>query len=218
MLFLLYFAAYLAYLFATPETEFAHWVSLVGLPALALALVRRPRDAGARGTLAASVGLLPRNLGRGLVWAIPAGLALGTLQLLASRHRDAIFELISSGRVVYLLPLACGLMLLTAASTEEFFFRGVLQTRLAALVRSRAVAILLTSVLFGLFHWPYAYLVPHWPSHGDLWAALQAAMCVGLLGGVVLGVVYELSGRNLLACAIVHALINAVPGMTQVRF
>jgi membrane protease YdiL (CAAX protease family) len=194
-LFVVYFVAYLAYLFALPETEIGHWVSLVALPALLLVLVRRPRDADTRRRLIASVGFAPR-LRRGLVWAIPAGLALGAAQLLASQRRDAILELIGSGRVVYLLPLAFVLMMLTAAFTEEFFFRGV----------------------FGLFHWPYAYLVPHWPSHGALWAALQAAMAVGLIGGVLLGAVYELSGRNVLACAVVHALINAVPGMTQVRF
>lgn len=217
-LFLAYFAAYLGYLFVAVETEIGHWLSLVALPLLLLIVLRRPRDAQQRRMLAASIGLDPGGWRRGLLWAIPLGLALGALQLLVSRHREGIVEVITSGRVLYLLPLLFGLMLLTAGFTEEFFFRGVLQTRLAALLRSRIAGVVVTSLAFGLFHWPYAYLVPHWPSHGDLGAAFQTAMLVGMIGGLILGTVYELSRRNLLACVVVHALINAVPGMTQVHF
>lgn len=217
-LLLVYFAAYLGYLFVAVENEIGHWLSLVALPLLLLIVLRRPRGAEERRLLAGSIGFEPGNWGRGLHWAIVLGLALGALQLLVSRHRAGIFDLIASGRAFYLLPLLFGVMLLTAGFTEEFFFRGMLQTRLAVLLHSRVAGVLVTSVAFGLYHWPYAYLVPQWPTHGDLEAAFQEALFVGLVGGVVLGTVYELSRHNVLACAIVHALINAVPGMTQVHF
>ena len=59
-------------------------------------------------------------------------------------------------------------MMLTAGFTEEFFFRGFLQTRLEVLTRSRVAAVLLASICFGLYHLPYAYFNPAWPSAGDI--------------------------------------------------
>jgi membrane protease YdiL (CAAX protease family) len=47
-----------------------------------------------------------------------------------SRYADEVWEIIRSGPVLYLFPLTIVLMLLTAGFTEEFFFRGFIQTRL----------------------------------------------------------------------------------------
>jgi membrane protease YdiL (CAAX protease family) len=113
------------------------------------------------------VGLARGNLATGLAWAAAAGLALSVAQVLVSQRRVGVWELIQSGSFVYLLPLTFALLLLTAAFTEEFFFRGVLQTRLARWIGSPPAAVALTSVLFGLYHLPYALLNPRWPSYGD---------------------------------------------------
>ncbi len=217
---LVYFLLYLGYLFLNPESELEHWLTLVALPLVLLILYqRRVWDDWSLAKTLATVGLERGKLGRGLVWAIPLGLVVSLLvQLLFSRSSEAFWELIVSGRFFYLLPLALVMLLLTAGFTEEFFFRGVLQTRLAALLRSKVLAILVVSILFGLYHLPYAYLNPHWPSHGDLVAAFQAAMVNGMLGGVVLGAVYVFARGNLVAPVIVHSLINLFPAMTQIRF
>ncbi len=217
---LVYFLLYMGYLFLNPESELGHWLTLVALPlALLILYQRRVWDNWSLEKTLTTVGLEKASLTRGLVWAIPLGLGVSlVLQLLLSRNVDAFRELITSGRFLYLLPLALVLLLLTAGLTEEFFFRGVLQTRLAALLRSNVLAILVVSVLFGLYHLPYAYLNPHWPSAGDLGAAFQAAMVNGMLGGVVLGAVYVFARGNLLAPVIVHALIDLFPAMTQIRF
>lgn len=175
-------------------------------------------DWSLRATLS-TVGLRQGQLGRALVWAVPLGLGVSLfMQLFMSRNAEAFRELVTSGRALYLAPLAFLLLLLTTGVTEEFFFRGVLQTRLAGAFRSNLLGVIVTSILFGLYHVPYAYLNPNWPSYGDLAAALQAGLANGILGGVVLGVVYVMARGNLIAAIIVHALIDVFPAMTQIRF
>ena len=213
-----YFAAYLGYLFARPEPESLHWVSLVAVP-LALTLGTVGPGGGSRtGRALAALGLRLGGLRVGLAWAIPLGITLGAAQLMLSNRGDEIRARIADGSVVWLLPLVFLLMLLTAGFTEEFFFRGFLQTRLEQLTRSRAWGLVLASLCFGFYHLPYAYLNPNWPSAGDWSAALFAALGQGIPGGLILGAVYLGSQRNLLAPVVVHALINTLPGLTMVHF
>lgn len=212
---LAYFAAYLAYLFWNPESELAHWLTLVILPLLLIVMLRRGRDPA---QILASFGLRRGNLKQGLSWAIGLGLLIGVFQLYQGRAAAEAWELVRTGRVLYMFPLAFVLMMLTAGFTEEFFFRGFLQTRLEALVGSRWLAIVPTTLLFGVYHLPYAYLNPNWPSAGDWGAAWQAAMTNGVLGGIFLGVLYAATRRNLIACIVLHALINSVLAMTLIQF
>ena len=68
---------------------------------------------------------------------------------------------------IWIVPSAFLLMLLTAAFTEEFLFRGIFQRAIASRTRSHLVAIASATVAFSLYHVPYAYLNPNWPSlHG----------------------------------------------------
>jgi len=215
----LYFLVYLLYLSWTLEGELRHWLSLVALPLAILLLLGRMRDpAYSLPAALASTGLRRGNLTRGLWIAALLGIALGALQLAISSHGAEILSLVRSGKVTFLYPLALATMLLTAAATEEFFFRGVLQTRLGALLRSRAAAVVVASLCFGLYHLPYAYFHPRWPSHGDLGAALIASFGQGVPGGLVLGSLFEGTRRNLLACILLHGMINAAPAMTMIRF
>jgi membrane protease YdiL (CAAX protease family) len=214
---LAYYGLYLAWLFATLEGEMAHWLTLVALPLALIWLAARPAAGENRLAVAfRSVGLARGNLATGLAWAATAGLALSVLQVLVSQRRLVVWELIQAGSFVYLLPLTFALLLLTAAFTEEFFFRGVLQTRLARWTGSHPAAVVLTSLLFGLYHLPYALLNPRWPSYGDPAAAFASAMGQGVVGGVILGFVFVRARGNLLAPVVMHALINSVPGMVLV--
>jgi len=213
-----YFAAYLAYLFVRPENEKLHWVSLVAVP-FVLTVLTTPADEGRRVRRALSaLGLRWGRLRAGLAWAVPLGLALGAMQLLLSSKADSIRVYLESGRILWLLPLVFLLMLLTAGFTEELFFRGFLQARLERLTGSTALGLVLASLCFGLYHLPYAYLNPNWPSAGHWGAAWGAAMGQGVPGGLILGGVYVASRRNVLACAVVHALINTLPALTMVHF
>jgi membrane protease YdiL (CAAX protease family) len=217
---LAYYAGYMAYMFVRPEGELMHWLTLVLVPFLLLCAHQRgvTTNWSLRSSLG-SLGLRKGNLTTGLAWAIPFGLGLSlAMQLLLSSNQEAFRALITSGKFLYLAPIAFVFLLVTVGFTEEFFFRGVLQTRLAALFRSNIAAVLVVSILFGLYHLPYSYLNPNWSTHGDLWAAFKAAMFNGILGGVVLGVVYVRAKGNLVAAIIVHALIDVLPAMTMIRF
>jgi membrane protease YdiL (CAAX protease family) len=217
---LVYYALYLGYLFIHQENEIAHWLTLVLVPLISLCIYqRRAWDEWSLGASLSTVGLKRGQLGRGLVWAIPLGLFVSlAVQLLLSRNADVFLELVSSGRALYLAPIAFLFLLFTTGVTEEIFFRGVLQTRLTAAFRSNVLGVIVTSILFGLYHVPYAYLNPNWPSYGDLAGALQAGLVNGMLGGVVLGFVYVMARGNLVAAIIVHALIDVFPAMTHIRF
>ncbi len=214
---LVYFAIYFTYLFARPESELLHWVSLVFLPLLLLFIARSGKARGI-GSVFSSVGLCRGNLSRWIGWGFLAGLLLSALQIFLSWRVDEILEVISSGRAAYLFPLSFVLMFATAGFTEEFFFRGVLLTRLEYLTRSKILGLMFSSLLFGLYHLPYAYANPNWPSAGDWGAAWSVALIQGIPGGLILGAVYLYSGRNLLASAVAHSMINALPAMSMIRF
>jgi len=215
---LVYYSLYLAYLFIHQESEIQHWISLVLLPTVLLLVGHRLSAGVPVSATLASVGLRKGNLVTGLKWAIPLGLILSLLQLFISNNSDAFWELLRSGRAAFMFPLALVFLIVTTGFTEEFFFRGVLLTRLEGLFRSKVWAVLVMSVLFGMYHVPYAYLNPNWPSHGDFTSALTMALGEGIPGGIVLGIIYLRARNNLLACVIVHALIDVFPAMTMIKF
>jgi membrane protease YdiL (CAAX protease family) len=214
-----YTVVYMAYLFLSLENEAMHWVSLVLIPSIVIYILQA-RQTGIRsvGRMLASVGLARATITNGVLWAILIGVALSVLQLFVSRNSEQIIAMFTSGKAVYMYPIGLILIFLTAGFTEEFFFRGVLQTRLQALFASKVIPVLITSFLFGLYHLPYAYFNPRWPSYGDFPDALMAAFGQGIPGGLILGTVYARSKNNLLACVIVHSMINALPAMLVIKF
>ena len=205
---LTYFAVYLGYLFARPEGELLHWLTLVLLPLAGLAVCRRDRSVI---ELIRSIGLDTRYLTHGMGWGLLFGAAFQVLQLLNRRQRSELLALLQHP-IGPLLPLgAFGLLLVTVATTEEVFFRGILQTRLASASRRPLLALVLTTVAFSLYHIPYAYLKPSWPSFGDFEAAVRLAFANGGVGGFALGFVYLRGRGNLLAPIVLHAFIDLIP-------
>lgn len=216
---LAYFAAYLAFSFWSPGSEARHYLTLVILPLLLVIVLRAGNHETRRPAwVLGSFGLRRGNLRTGIVWAIALGLLLGLFQLTQRRAGPELWDLIRSGKALYLFPLAAAFGLVTAGFTEEFFFRGFLQTRLEKLSRSPLVAVLAATIAFGLYHVPFAFLNPNWPTAGDLPAAFGAGMIEGGLGGLILGGAYVLWKRNLLACIVLHGMIDAVPIMTMIKF
>ena len=216
---LTYFGVYLALSFWSPGSEIRHYLTLVTGPLLLVILLRARNPATRRPSpVLASFGLRRGNLRTGVGWALGAGILLGLFQLTQRSAGPELWELIRTGKALYLFPLAAAFGLLTAGFTEEFFFRGFLQTRVERLTGSPWIAILLVTLAFGLYHVPYAYLNPNWPTAGDLPAAFRVAMVEGGLGGIILGGAYVLWKRNLLACIVLHGMIDAVPIMTMIKF
>ncbi len=214
-----YFVIFLGYLFFYQENEFMHWLTLVIIPFLLFYIYQKRYipELKIKDTLA-SFGLRRGNLKNGLFWAVLLGLALSVLQLFISERSEAMWELVRSGKVIWMFPLAFVLLLLTAGFTEEWFFRGILQTRFSGALGSKFGAIILTSIVFSLYHVPYLYFKQNRPFTGDLGASISAAFVDGMLGGLILGVVYEKFEHNLVATIIVHAMIDILPAMTMIKF
>jgi len=216
---LAYFAGYLVFSFWSPGSEMRHYLTLVAGP-LVLVVLLRASDPNTRRTspVLASFGLRRGNLKTGVILALVMGLLLGLFQLTQRSAGPELWQLIRTGKALYMFPIAAAFGLLTAGFTEEFFFRGFLQTRVEKLTGSPWIAVLLVTVAFGLYHVPYAYLNPNWPTVGDLPAAFRVGMVEGGLGGIILGGAYVFWKRNLLACMVLHGMIDAVPIMTMIKF
>lgn len=209
-----YFAAYLAYLFLHQEGELLHWVTLVLVPLGALAVVGRYPSARA---LLASIGLDDSAATRGLPLALLLGVAFQGVQALNAHQRADLMHALGAP-FGFLLPVAAFFLLVgTVATTEEVFFRGILQRRLAALLGREPAALGLATLAFVLYHVPYAYLNPSWPSAGDGAAAVQLAAANGIVGGLALGFVYWRSRHNLIAAICLHACIDLVPATRLVH-
>ncbi len=85
---------------------------------------------------------------------------------------------------------------------EEFLFRGVLQTRLSRLI-SPSWALVVSSLGFGLSHIGFD------PEQlgGDLLAGAARSILIQGSIGLGLGVIF-LRTRNLLACSVIHVVVN----------
>ena len=103
------------------------------------------------------LGLLPRSIVLGLVLSA-AGIAFASL----SRALTGQTSLLWSGRLNLLLVL--GVFLIQPfinGLTEEFVFRGIILSRLLALLHRPGPALVLSSVLFTAFHIPSILAQPH---------------------------------------------------------
>lgn len=211
-----YFTLYLASLFVTLEGELAHWLTMVAIP-VALVWGFSGGEARRAGPVLASLGLRRGRLGRAVGLALGLGLAVCLFQVAFSGRREAIVELLTSPRALVAVPVTLLFLLLTVAVTEEVFFRGYLQTRLQRLTGSRVAGLGLASLLFGVYHLPYAYLNPAWPSAGDWGAAWSAALGQGIPGGLVLGGLFLYGRGNLLAPLLLHAFVDLLPAATMLQ-
>ncbi len=108
-------------------------------------------------------------------------------------------------------------MSIEAGLCEEFLFRACLQSRLSAWLASPVTAIVITSILFGLTHWPGLYLrggpgVDGWSTDPIQVAAFTVAKLSPL--SISLGLLWARS-RSLLLIVLVHGAINALPNTAE---
>lgn len=104
-----------------------------------------------------------------------------------------------------------------AGLCEEFLFRAGLQSRLTAWLSSPATAIVVTSILFGLAHWPGLYLRGGPGTDGWSTDPIQvAAYTIATLSplSVALGLLWARS-RSLLLIVLVHGSIDALPNTAE---
>lgn len=121
----------------------------------------------------------------------------------------------TAATLAWAIPLNFLAIAIVAGLNEEFLFRGVLQTRLAAVLGTGLGAAPVAALLFGLAHWPGLYFrggpgVDGWST--DPWQV--AAFTIATLSplGVMLGVTYWRT-RSLWLVIILHAAIDFLPSL-----
>ena len=123
-------------------------------------------------------------------------------------------------------PLVFLWLVLEVGVVEEFFFRVLLQSRVAAALRSELGGIVLASLLFGLVHAPGLYLRTGMTqeglaAHPSLGMAIGYSIVITSVAGFFLGVLWART-RNFLLLVLVHAaadlLPNALPTLRAFHF
>jgi membrane protease YdiL (CAAX protease family) len=112
-------------------------------------------------------------------------------------------------------PVAFVWLALEAGVVEEFFFRVLLQSRLAAALRSELSAIVLMSLLFGLAHAPGLYLRTSLtqeglPAHPPLLMAIGYSIVITSVAGFFFGVLWART-LNFVLIVLVHAMVDLLP-------
>jgi uncharacterized protein len=181
----------------------------VGMPALLLAAL------GAR-----LAPLFNSGIGRPGFW--PPLLVLGAIILaLMCVISPALSEIAalhtSAATLAWAAPAAFVWLALEAGLCEEFLFRAVLQTRLAAVLKSEAGAVVTGALLFALAHVPGLYLRGHPGVDGYSTDPVQViAFTVAVLSPVALlfGTLWART-RSLLLIVLLHAAVDVLPNLTE---
>ena len=175
------------------------WLLLVVIPASFL---------WRRGYRLRDFGITSSFLRGNLRAAVLVGLVVGaTLIMMTPGGRLLRSGSYSIAEIARPLALGFGFALIGAAIHEEFFFRAVLQTRLAAFLKSEVSGLAVATLMFAVYHLPFQYYGG--PSAGSFDYALGLSLTDGVFGGLVFGVVW-MRTRNLLAPILVHALIDTL--------
>ena len=113
------------------------------------------------------------------------------------------------------LPLCFILLFVEAGLVEEFFFRGLVQSRFAAALKSETGGVVLMSLIFGLAHAP-GFIFRHAGEVEGLGAnpsaldAIAYSIVVLAISGVVFGVIWART-KNLFAVMLVLAAGDLLP-------
>lgn len=163
--------------------------------------------------------LMPAALSWVAFWpAFWMSLAALLMQCALGRGLDDIRNAHVPASVIAIAAPPCfGWLAVEVGVVEEFFFRAVLQERLAAYLRSSWGGLVVAALLFGLVHAPGLYLRtgatqeaigPHPP----LLLAIGYSIVLTSLAGLFLGVLW-MRTRNLAVVAVVHAVGDLLPNL-----
>jgi membrane protease YdiL (CAAX protease family) len=113
------------------------------------------------------------------------------------------------------LPLCFIWLLIEAGLVEEFFFRALVQSHLAAALKSEVSGVVLMSLIFGLAHAPgfifrHAGEVEGLGSNPSAFDALAYSIVVLAVSGVTFGVIWART-KNLFAVMLIHAAGDLLP-------
>lgn len=123
----------------------------------------------------------------------------------------------SLATLAWAAPLSFAWIALEAGLSEEFLFRALLQTRLAAVLRSEAGAIVVGALVFALAHAPGLYLRGTPGVDGYSTDPLQvAAFTLATLSpiAILFGVLW-MRTRSLLLVVLLHASVDFLPNLSE---
>jgi membrane protease YdiL (CAAX protease family) len=159
--------------------------------------------------------------GRHLVALLGMSVLLLAFQaVLGNGLRKIMSAQLPAATLWYGLPLSFLWLALEVGVVEEFFFRVLLQTRLAAVLKSELAGIVVMSLIFGLVHAPGLYLrtgLTHegLPPHPSLLMAVGYSIVVTSVAGFFLGVLWART-RNFAVVVLAHAMTDLLPDTLSV--
>ena len=117
------------------------------------------------------------------------------------------------------LPLFFIWLLIEVGLVEEFFFRSLLQSRIAVITRSEIGGIVVSGLLFGLAHAPGFYLrkggvLDSLGTDPSLFMSIGYSILVLSVAGFFLGILWSRT-RNLWLVMVVHAMVDLLPGLNE---
>jgi membrane protease YdiL (CAAX protease family) len=152
--------------------------------------------------------------------AVLVSLALLILQAVVGRAPKELTALHPHATELLVSLLITGPWLFVEVGiVEEFFFRGLLQARLAAVTRSELSGLVLAAVLFGLAHAPGFYLRPAATgealgAHPTLLMVIGYSVVITSVTGFFMGILW-IRTRNLLLLAVVHTAGDLLPNLAE---
>lgn len=187
--------------------EATNWLFLVLLPLLILAKLKKGKFKEAFKEALGEIGLRRMDKKTGINTLLVCILYFAVLMFMFGLG-DEKLVMADLPKMFLRLPVFFGLMFLTAGFTEEFFFRGIVQRCVANSLKHPYIAIVFTGVLFGLYHFPFAYYL--WDqTAGSVMDSLKAILTEQAVTGCAMGLIYHKGNKNLWSSIILHAFVNA---------
>jgi membrane protease YdiL (CAAX protease family) len=145
-----------------------------------------------------------------IIIACVLGVSINLLQ----GHFNFVLEAVghfSTGELTARIGLGIVLPLFMAGIPEEFFYRGILQTRLELLL-GRVTAISITVLLFTAWHLPTRFLLAQGieGNAGDLGSVLLGTGVPVLISGLIFGMLWD-RHRSLLTLIAFHWGVDILP-------
>ena len=125
----------------------------------------------------------------------------------------------SASELLLGLPLCFAWLAIEVGLVEEFFFRALVQSRLAAWFKSEVSGVVLMSLAFGLAHAPGfifrgAGAVEGLGANPTAFEATAYSIVVLAVGGILFGVMWART-RNLVALMLLHAAGDLLPNFAE---
>lgn len=151
---------------------------------------------------------------------IALSLALMALQAFVGRARTDLAALHPSAfELLVAIGLSSVWLFIEVGVVEEFFFRGLVQARVSALMGSEMAGLVIMALVFGLAHAPGLYLRPAATgealgAHPSILIAVGYSIVITSVTGFFLGIVW-IRTRNLLLLALIHTAGDLLPNLAE---